>query len=659
VRPFPDPRQAGEPDPWGEMGVRPDPAVVLHDRTRVHDRVLSELGAGVHDRPRECLDSPTQRRPGRNNRGGVEDRGELEPFREQTLEGRAPRCAIADAAHSDERMGRLLAQLRKRGSRSDARSEELGPRLRRVVVNDRDDLVHVCRTDRLEDGLRVGARTEADDSQAFPGGHAPIIGRHLWRGRYPERSGLTMNRRVVHPPALLAVLALGIAACSDTPQETKPPAPAGSVPTMETPAPAPLVRVSVRDGDTSKPVPRATVRVAGVAVPVDDSGVAELAPRDEATLRVAAPGYGERTVHVSFRRRVVQRVELWRPRSQWPIYGAVPARTQAHPNISLRPPFRVVWRRNLRSNIEFPAVVWNGVAYVSDMSGRLQALSMENGRVLWHRRSGYRTASSPGIDAKRGVLVTTSMSPGDVKIMSMKTGRILWRSSIGRAEPSPVIRGGVAYFGAANGNVYALDLDKRRMRWVFHGGAKITGSPSLVGNRLYVGDYAGRVFALDIRNGRRLWTGSAGSRVYGSVAAAGGRLFVPSVFSGLSALSARSGRLLWRIPVGAYLYSSPAVYRGRVYFGAYTGSVYAASVSSGRILWASSAGGSVSGAIEVVGGNVYAGSFAGAVTAWHWRSGRKVWTFSDGRYVPVSGNGARLLIHGHRTIYAVVPKRRR
>jgi outer membrane protein assembly factor BamB len=376
-------------------------------------------------------------------------------------------------------------------------------------------------------------------------------------------------------------------------------------------------------------------------------------------VRVSARGYSARVVKVNFRRRVVQRVDLWRPSAQWPIYGANPARTQAHPKIRIRPPFRVVWKRDMGSLLEFPAVVWDGVAYANNIHGRLRALDMRSGRVLWQTRVGWRMASSPGMDPKRGVLVTTSMSPGYVKVISMKTGHVRWRFYTGRAEPSPVVRNGVAYFGAANGNVYALDLDRHRVRWVFHGGVKITGSPALSGRRLFVGDYAGRVFALDARTGRVKWRGSAGSRVYGTIAVAGGRVFAPSVFSGLSALFARTGRLLWRIPVGAYLYSSPGVYRGRVYFGAYTGYVYCASASSGRILWSRPAGGHVSGAVEIVDGLVYAASFGSRITAWDWRTGHTVWRFSSGRYVPISGNAGRLLVHGSQTIWAVEPKRRK
>jgi outer membrane protein assembly factor BamB len=461
--------------------------------------------------------------------------------------------------------------------------------------------------------------------------------------------------------ALVTVL-LGVSACSGEGSESVETvrAPEVAPPTAPAPPPPPATAIRVVDGDTSKPLEQARVVVRGQTVSTDSDGLAHLGiPQRRFRLHVGAPRYGAREVRVDFRQGLVETVALWRPDLQWPTYGVNPARTQAHSKIGLRPPFRTVWKRELHGLVEFPAVVWEGVAYVNSMGGVLRALSVESGKLLWRRRVGTRMASSPGIDPKRRVLLTTSIRPGSVDVISMDTGRVRWRLRTGPAESSPVVRKGVAYLAGINGNVYALDLDRRRPRWVFRGGAKITGSPTLVGNRLYIGDYSGRVFALNARTGRRIWTGSAGTRVYGTAAVAGGRVFVPSVFSGLSALSAQSGRLLWRIPVGVYLYSSPAVFRGRVYFGTYAARVYSVDARSGRIFWTRPAGGAVSGAVEIVAGVVYAASFGNLTTAWHWRSGRTLWTFPHGRYVPVSGNGARLLFHGPSQIWAVRPKRRR
>ena len=41
------------------------------------------------------------------------------------------------------------------------------------------------------------------------------------------------------------------------------------------------------------------------------------------------------------------------------------------------------------------------------------------------------------------------------------------------------------------------------------------------------------------------------------------------------------------------------------------------------------------------------------------RTGRQVFRFPDGAFVPVSGNGRRLLLHGFSRLYAVEPRRRR
>lgn len=390
------------------------------------------------------------------------------------------------------------------------------------------------------------------------------------------------------------------------------------------------------------------------------AGVAAFAaPRHRISVRVTAPGYSPVSALLDFRHRSRQSIEVWQPNLQWPLYGADPARTQAQPHIKVRPPFRTVWTRNVGGLMEFPATVWEGIAYVHTMGGMLRAISMKNGRVLWKRRAGSLMASSPAVDPKRKLLVSTSMQPGYVTVRSLVNGRLRWRFYTGLSEPSPVIRDGVAYFGATNGNVYALDLDKRRPRWVFHGGVKITSSPALVGNRLYFGDYAGRVFALDARTGRVVWQGSAGSRVYGTVAVAGGRVFAPSVFSGLSALSARTGSLLWRLPVSGYLYSSPAVFRGRVYFGTYGRYVFCVSAASGHVLWQRAVNGAVSAAVEVVDKLVYAATLRNETTAYDWRDGRTVWSSPDGKYVPVSGSGERLLIHGERRLYAVEEKHHR
>ena len=133
-------------------------------------------------------------------------------------------------------------------------------------------------------------------------------------------------------------------------------------------------------------------------------------------------------------------------------------------------------------------------------------------------------------------------------------------------------------------------------------------------------------------------------------------MFVPSVAYSLWAFST-SGRRLWSVSTGSYVYSSPAVADGVVCFGAYNGVFYGVSAGSGRTLWRVSTGGAISGAAVIVARIAYVGSFSHRIIGVHVRTGQRVLSFPHGQYVPVSGNGMRLLLNGFSRIYAVEPRR--
>ncbi len=412
--------------------------------------------------------------------------------------------------------------------------------------------------------------------------------------------------------------------------------------------------VTVVDGDTGRRVRGAVVRVGRFAGHANRKGNAAFRLKRRAPLlvSVAARGYEPRSTRMPFQRRRRVVVRVYQSGLQWPMYGAGPERTQAHASIGLRPPFRVVWSRGLGSLVEFPAVVSDGVAFIGNNRGTVYALSMRNGRILWRLAvSGGKMASSPAVVGDE--LVVHGMD-GLVRVVDRRTGSLRFAVRIGSPiESSPIVRDGIDYFGAWNGNVYALDLRTRRFRWVYRAGSKITSSAALAGRTLYIGDYGGRLLALSPGSGRLRWSAGVNGRIYGTPAVWGGRVFVPSSDGGSLTAFTTGGRYLWRVQTGSYVYSSPAVWAGRVFFGSYNGLLYCVSAWSGRVGWTVQTGGAVSGAPAVVDGVVYAGSFAHRIVGTDARTGRVLLRFPHGEYVPVSGSGGRLLLHGYSRIYAV------
>jgi outer membrane protein assembly factor BamB len=417
--------------------------------------------------------------------------------------------------------------------------------------------------------------------------------------------------------------------------------------------------ITILDGDTLQRVEGAHVRIHNLRGVTDKHGVVVLKGQQRRlSVQVSRHGYSPVRARVNFARRH-QTIRVYQPRLQWPVYGANPARTQAQTAIKVRPPFHLVWSTGMGHLIEFPAVVWDGTAYVGNQRAVIRALSMRSGKVSWlHRTPGApRMASSPAVWG--GDLVYHTMA-GEVYVLNRATGQVVWSWNAGAPiEPSPVVQDGLDYFGTAGGRVYALDLRRHKVRWSRDLGAKITSSVALAGKRLFIGDYAGRLWALSPRSGATRWIGHVNGKIYGTPAVSQRRVFVPSSDGNSLTAFSTSGRYLWRVTVGNYVYSSPAVWGGRVFFGSYDGDFYGVSATTGRILWRVYTGGPISGAVVAVDGIAYAGSFSHHIVGVSVGTGRRVLNFRHGEYVPVSGNGSRLLLHGFSRLYAVEepPKR--
>jgi outer membrane protein assembly factor BamB len=418
-----------------------------------------------------------------------------------------------------------------------------------------------------------------------------------------------------------------------------------------------MIKVTILDGDRRVRVRGARVRLDGKSERTDRHGDTEFtARRRRLAVSVSARGYSPTTVRLNFRHRKWQTIRIYQPDLQWPVYGATKARTQAPVDIRLRPPFRLIWSRGLGHLIEFPAVVWNGFAYIGNQYGTVHAISMRSGKVAWqHATPGSpRMASSPAIDGEDVVYHTMG---GQVYVLVRANGHVKWTWNAGSAiESSPVVVHGIDYFGTAAGQMYALDLRRHKVRWSRYLGAKITSSAAIEHGRLFIGDYAGRLWALSPGTGATRWIGTVNGKIYGTPAVAHGRVFVPSSTGNSLTAFTTSGRYLWRVTAGYYVYSSPAVADGVVCFGSYDGWFYGVSAASGRILWRIPTGGAISGAAVIVAGVAYVGSFSHRIIGVDVRSGRTVLRFPHGDYVPVSGNGMRLLLNGFSRIYAVEPK---
>src|SRR5919108_2717493 len=252
-------------------------------------------------------------------------------------------------------------------------------------------------------------------------------------------------------PLVLVALALLVAGCAESKETREQPS---HPPAVLEPPPKPVkperstVHVIVFDGDTSAPVRNAVVGVGRFRGRTDGAGIARVKIRRHARLRVtvAKRGYNPFKQRLQFRNRPKVGVRVYQSRLQWRLYGANPGRTQSHPLLRIRPPFKVIWSTAVGGLMEFPAVVDDDIAFVSNYRASVRAYSMRNGKRAWRRDLGGIMASSPAVVG--GDVIVHAMN-GHVYVLDRHNGRIRWSYDTGAPiESSPLVLDGLDHFGA-------------------------------------------------------------------------------------------------------------------------------------------------------------------------------------------------------------------
>ncbi|HTX30042.1 MAG TPA: PQQ-binding-like beta-propeller repeat protein [Solirubrobacteraceae bacterium] len=367
----------------------------------------------------------------------------------------------------------------------------------------------------------------------------------------------------------------------------------------------------------------------------------------------------------------------------WPRYGYDAARTRYFASgTTLNPPFHVGWTFEDFALLEFPPVIYGHTLYLVDDDGSAKALNAQTGHKLWETKVGTLAAASPALGIKQGLVFVPILStnanathtqvPGNGRLvaLSMKTGKVVWSRKVPPGtESSPLAWGDTVYFGDQNGVVYSLRATDGHVNWTFHASGPVKGGPALAYGRLYFGDYSGRAYALNPHTGRKIWAvnttgadfGFGSGNFYSTPAVAFGRVYMGNTDGRVYSFGARTGTLAWATTTGSYVYASPAVadvpgLGPTVFEGSYDGYFYAFNARSGAIRWKHRAGGRISGSATILGSIVYFSVLGSKTTVGvEAATGKRVFFFGDGAFNPIVADDSTVYLSGYTKLYEMLP----
>ncbi len=270
-----------------------------------------------------------------------------------------------------------------------------------------------------------------------------------------------------------------------------------------------------------------------------------------------------------------------------------------------------------------------------------------------------------------------SLDGGEISAVDPETFDVIWEfpasdeETCGNEEPqkrdlkgiyaAPVVNEGFVYFGAWDGNVYALDAATGNCLWDFETDAPIIGGLVLANGRLFTASTDGNLYALDPVTGDEIDHVHAGD-VWSRPAFADGVLYVADVDGELRAFNAETLDEVWNEPfsVSAGFLTDPVLLNGTIVVGGLGQRLYGVDAATGDERW------SFDGATNwfwgrplAAGDLVYATNLDSRVFAIDAATGERLWQF-DGlapiRGGPVISDGVLIAADDKGNVYGIDPQ---
>lgn len=179
-------------------------------------------------------------------------------------------------------------------------------------------------------------------------------------------------------------------------------------------------------------------------------------------------------------------------------------------------------------------VVVDNVVLVGHSDGKLDAVDLESGNLLWQRGIAYASGSSDverlvDIDSTpvvRNGIAYIATYQGFVGAFSLKTGQFVWRKPASTYKDI-VIDSKTLYLADSDDVVWAYNLENGKVRWKQDKlKARSLTKPVLINNKLALGDATGALHLLSTQSGEFLSRKQFNAPIYSSPTAHNNELYV-------------------------------------------------------------------------------------------------------------------------------------
>jgi outer membrane protein assembly factor BamB len=220
--------------------------------------------------------------------------------------------------------------------------------------------------------------------------------------------------------------------------------------------------------------------------------------------------------------------------------------------------------------------------------GRVVALSLSDGKLLWETAPGLATSAPPTLDGDELIVGAEREQDGTkvgiARVLDAATGVVKRTIDLPASLTSELVAAGGGAFLARLGERGLALLEAKTLAVKWKADGPFSGVPCVEGGQVFVGTSEGMFFAFELADGKKRWERRLEGTV-GAPACDAKRVYVGTSLGKFHALDRVTGKVVWERPTGASVQAAPLVIGNRLLVASYDNFLYAYDPGGGEMLW--------------------------------------------------------------------------
>jgi outer membrane protein assembly factor BamB len=207
--------------------------------------------------------------------------------------------------------------------------------------------------------------------------------------------------------------------------------------------------------------------------------------------------------------------------------------------------------------------------------------------IRWQvKTGGGNSAIVEGTAAIAGGVAFVGAFDDHLHALDLATGHEKWKLKTGSIKAPVGVRGGAVFAGTVDGVLYCVDAASGKEKWKFNTESEVSSGVNFTTDLVLFGTTDETLHAVTLADGKHRWKFQVtGGPVLGTPAVAGGKTFAAGCDSTLHVIDAATGKELSSVPLDGQVGAGAAVRGDRLIVGTMTNDVVAVDLGKPVVAW--------------------------------------------------------------------------